>query len=72
MMKSSASHTVAVMLLGIALLELGFTHRFGQLWQLAFGPHQGGISEPVGNVPHPAAQTTAAGSPSGSPTIGVE
>lgn len=35
---SNASRTVLVMLLGIAFLELGISHRFGQVWNLAFQP----------------------------------
>lgn len=33
---SSASRTVLVMLLGIAALELGISHKFGEIWNLAF------------------------------------
>ena len=36
MLKSNASRAVLIGLIAIAVLELGITHRFGQIWQLAF------------------------------------
>lgn len=35
-LRTPASRTVLVALLGIAFLELGITGRFSKLWQLAF------------------------------------
>lgn len=34
--KPGAGRTVAVILLGIAVLELGVSRKFGQIWALAF------------------------------------
>lgn len=62
MLKSNASRTVLIGLIGIAVLELGITHRFGQIWSLAFTGKSAATSSSASSsrVQNPSAASDAA------------
>ena len=60
MLKSNASRTVLIGLIAIAVLELGITHRFGQIWQLAFTGKSAASSGTSSAVQNPSAASDAA------------
>lgn len=59
---TGAPRTVLVILLGVALLELGVTSKFSAIWQLAFTGHMSGGDTPSSGTPTPS---PAAGGSSG-------